>query len=66
MQAPLVIWIASPEQSGIEFVDKVHPDRPRHHILVKFDLAPGSEGQPLTAQVAYTVNSRTYAGNHSF
>jgi len=65
-EAPLVIWIASPDQSGIEFIDKVPPDRPRHHILVKFDLALGSEAQPLTAQVAYTVNARTSAGNHSF
>ena len=40
-EAPLVIWIATPDKSGIEFIDKSHPDRPRHHILVKF--APGPE-----------------------
>jgi di/tricarboxylate transporter len=63
---PLVIWIASPEKSGIAFVDKAHPDRPRNHILVKFDLPPGSDSQPLTAQVEYRVNPRTISGRHSF
>ena len=63
---PLVIWIASPENSGIAFIDKVNPGRPRHHILVKFALPSGSDSQPLTAAVAYRVNSRTLAGRHSF
>ncbi len=64
--APLVLWIASPEKSGIEFIDKVHPDRPRHHILVKFDLSATTGNQPLTARVDYEVNPRTRAGNHTF
>ena len=64
--APLVIWIASPDNSGIAFIDKVHPGRPRHHILVKFALPSESDSQPLTALVEYRVNSRTIAGRHSF
>lgn len=64
--APLVIWIASPDESGIVFIDKLHPDRPRHHILMKFTLPSVSDATSLTAQVDYRVNSRTSAGSHSF
>jgi di/tricarboxylate transporter len=63
---PLAIWIASPDNSGIAFIDRVHPDRPHRHILVKFVLPAGSDSQPLTARVEYQVNSRTSAGSHSF
>jgi di/tricarboxylate transporter len=64
--APLVVWIASPDESGIVFIDKRHPDRPRHHILLKFPLPSVSDARSLTAQVEYRVNSRTSAGSHSF
>lgn len=64
--APLVVWIASPEKSGIAFIDKVHPERPRRHILVKFDPPAGDPSRPLTATVAYTVDKRTKAGKHAF
>ncbi|MGD9250085.1 MAG: SLC13 family permease [Desulfobacterales bacterium] len=62
---PLAIYIAAPEASGIAFIDKVHPDRPYRHILVKFNLPEESDSK-LTAQVAYIVNPRTSAGSHSF
>ncbi|MCF8106031.1 MAG: SLC13 family permease [Desulfohalobiaceae bacterium] len=62
---PLVIWIATPKDSGITFMDKAHPDRPRHHTLVKF-TPPGSDSRPLRAKVAYSVNPRTSAGSHFF
>ncbi len=64
--APLVIYIAAPESSGIAFIDRVHPDRPYRHILVKFGLPSGTNSEPLTASVEYIVNSRTSAGLHSF
>ncbi len=63
---PLVIYIAVPKSSGIAFIDRVHPDRPYHHILVKFNLPPGPDSKPLTAKVEYSVTPRTSAGNHSF
>jgi di/tricarboxylate transporter len=63
---PLVIYIAAPETSGIAFIDKVHPDRPYRHILVKFDLSPESDSGLLTANVEYVVNPRTSAGKHFF
>ena len=63
---PLVVWMASAPESGITFIDKANPDRPRHHILVKFSVPPGSDAQPLTAQVEYRVNPRTSAGSHAF
>lgn len=60
----LVVWIASPTDSGIAFIDKSHPDRPRHHVLVKFESAAASDLRPLTATVDYRVTSRTGAGAH--
>jgi len=63
---PLVIYIAAPEDSGITFIDKTHPDRPYRHILVKFERPSGPDSKPLTAEVAYIVNPRTNAGSHSF
>ncbi|WP_054689267.1 SLC13 family permease [Desulfosarcina cetonica] len=64
--APLVIYMAAPEASGIAFIDRVHPDRPYRHILIKFDCPPGSDSKPLVATVAYIVNARSHAGSHSF
>lgn len=62
---PLVIWIASPENSGIGFIDNVHPDRPRHHIQIKFDRPAKNDSQVLSATVKYRVSSRTAAGKHT-
>jgi di/tricarboxylate transporter len=64
--APLTVWIATPDESGITFLDKDHPDRPRHHTLVRFALPPGDDTQPLAAQVEYAINPRTRAGQHTF
>ena len=64
--APLVVYIAVPEASGIAFIDRVRTDRPYRHILVKFDLPPGPASQPLTATVEYIVDHRTNAGRHTF
>jgi di/tricarboxylate transporter len=66
MASPLVLWIASSEKSGIEFINQNEPDRPRHHLLVKFAPPPEGENGPLTATVAYRVNARTSAGMHTF
>jgi di/tricarboxylate transporter len=63
---PLVLYIAAPEASGISFIDRVHPDRPYRHILVKFDLSSGPDPYPLQAKVEYIVGSRTSAGSHAF
>jgi di/tricarboxylate transporter len=63
---PLVIYIAVPEDSGIAFIDSIHPDPPYRHMLVKFKRPSGSDSQPLTATVDYIVNPRTIAGRHAF
>ncbi|WP_319407054.1 SLC13 family permease [uncultured Desulfosarcina sp.] len=63
---PLAIWIASPDNSGIAFIDRQHPDRPHQHILVKFALPADPDSQPLTAVVEYRVNPRTISGKHTF
>lgn len=65
-RVPLVVWIAAPDRSGVTFIDRANPERPRRHILVRFDLPPKDGSQPLTAMVAYTVSSRTKAGEHDF
>ena len=64
--APLVIYIAAPDASGIAFIDRTHPDRPYRHIMVKFGLSSGDDSQPLAAKVEYSVNPRTNAGRHAF
>lgn len=61
---PLVIWIASSEDSGIGFISNVNPDRVRHHIQIKFDRTAKNDTQVLTASVKYRVSSRTAAGKH--
>jgi di/tricarboxylate transporter len=63
-ETPLVVWLAAPEDSGIEFLDKDHPERPRRHIMIKFEPSPAP--QPLTAVVAYHVNKHTSAGRYQF
>jgi di/tricarboxylate transporter len=63
---PVTLWISTPNASGIAFIDKEHPQRPRHHILVKFPHPQAAGSQPLTTKVEYSVNSRTKAGKHSF
>jgi di/tricarboxylate transporter len=63
---PVIIWIASPPDSGIAFVDRVRPDRPYHHLLVKYALPQEQHSQPIQAKVEYTLNPDTKAGQHSF
>ncbi|MCF8034152.1 MAG: SLC13 family permease [Desulfarculaceae bacterium] len=63
---PVTLWIATPAKSGIAFIDPAHPQRPRHHILVRFQRPAANLAQPLSAKVNYTVTSRAKAGKHSF
>ncbi|MEJ2157021.1 MAG: SLC13 family permease [Desulfobacteraceae bacterium] len=62
---PLIIWIATPANSGIVFIDGGHPDRPRHHIQIAFNRTTLSDAQVLTASVKYRISSRTTAGKHA-
>jgi len=64
--APLVVWLATPDESGIYFLDKAREDRPRHHILVELALPPGDDARSLSASVPYGVDPRARAGEHSF
>jgi len=63
---PVVIWIASPPDSGIAFIDRLRPDRPYHHLMVKYALPEEHQSQPLAAKIEYTLNPDTKAGQHSF
>ena len=63
---PVIIWIASPPDSGIAFIDRIRPDRPYHHLMVKYALPKESHSQPILAKIEYTLNSDTKAGQHSF
>ena len=60
-----IAWISTPTRSGISFLTGTHPDKPGQQVLVKF--APNGETTEsvLTANVPYTVNSRTPAGAHT-
>lgn len=64
--APVTVWVASPRNSGIAFLDKAHPERPHYHILVKFPFPEENHSQPLITTLEYTVSPRTKAGQHSF
>ncbi len=61
----VTVWIASPRDSGIAFLDKAYPDRPHYHILVKFPVPEGNTAGPLITTVEYTVDSKTKAGRHA-
>jgi di/tricarboxylate transporter len=64
--APVIIWIASPPDSGIAFIDRIRTDRPYHHLLVKFAVSEQNNPQPILAKIEYTINPNTKAGQHSF
>ena len=66
VSAPLIINISSPTGSGIAFIDQLHPDRPRHHIMIKVPFVSEPKTTTLTTQVEYYVNSRTSADTYSF
>jgi di/tricarboxylate transporter len=59
-----IVWIASPRDSGIAFLDKTHPNRPHYHMMVEFAIPAGNTSSPLTAIVEYTVDSKTKTGRH--
>ena len=61
----VIVWMASPRNSGIAFLDKANPDRPHYHIMVKFPVPAGNISDPLNATVEYTVDSKTKAGKHA-
>ncbi|GAB6143835.1 SLC13 family permease [Desulfocicer niacini] len=61
----MMVWIASPRDSGIAFLDTDNPDRPHSHLLVRFSLPESNFSGPLTATVHYIVDSKTKAGHHS-
>ena len=50
-KTPLTVWISTPPDSGISFLDPVHPDRPRHHLLVKFNSPEEEDGRVLTRKL---------------
>ena len=63
---PLTIWISTPPESGIRFIDRDRPDRPYHHLLVKCAAPDDSGDQIIKKKIEYTVASDTKTGKHSF
>ena len=63
---PLAIWISTPQESGIAFLDRIRPDRPYHHLLVTFSSSEKDDSQPIKKRIEYTVKSGTKTGKHSF
>lgn len=63
---PLIIWISTPPDSGIAFIDRIRPDRPYHHLLVTFPPPETDSSQTIRKKIEYTVNSGTKTGKHSF
>jgi di/tricarboxylate transporter len=64
--APVTIYISTTRDSGIAFLDRIRPDRPYHHLLVKFPFPEENNSHPITVKIEYTVDSTTKAGQHSF
>ena len=64
--APVMIYISTTQDSGIAFIDRIRPDRPYHHLLVKFPFPEENHSHRVKAKIEYTVDSTTKAGNHSF
>jgi len=64
--SPVIIWISSPLESGIAFIDRLRPDRPYHHLLVKFAIPEDQHSQTIQAKIEYTLKPDTKAGQHSF
>jgi di/tricarboxylate transporter len=63
---PLTIWISTPPESGIRFVDRDRPDRPYHHFLIKSKAPDANSNQVIKNKIEYTVASDTKTGSHSF
>jgi len=63
---PVIIWISTPQNSGIAFIDRIRPDRPYHHLLVQFTFPEQSNSQPITKKIEYTLDPETKAGKHAF
>ena len=47
-ETPLTVWLSTRQSSGISFLDKANPDRPHHHILVKFPARTTPHTQVLS------------------
>ncbi|WP_052515368.1 SLC13 family permease [Dethiosulfatarculus sandiegensis] len=65
-KAPLTVWISTPQDSGITFLDKDNPDSPHHHILVRFSTSSLPHSKTLNKKIQYTVAPRTKTGDHAF
>ncbi len=64
-RVPVIVWISTPADSGIAFIDKRHPDKPRHHFLAQFPRPGEDLSRPLSLRVEYTVDPKTKAGKHT-
>lgn len=52
---PVIIWISTPQDSGIAFIDRIRPARPYHHLLVQFAFPEQDNCQPITKKVECTL-----------
>ena len=64
--SPVFLWVSTRRTSGVTFPDAVHPDRPRHHFLIKFPAPEAGSDGVLRQTLNYTVDSKTKAGDHYF
>jgi hypothetical protein len=64
--SPLIVWISSPSNSGITFIDQTRTRRPVHHLLVKFPSVKTATSQPLRVKIPYAINPEAKKGNHVF
>ncbi len=64
--SPVIVWISSPANSGITFMDQRQTDRPVHHLLVKFPSLKRATSQPQSVRIAYALDPEAKSGHHVF
>ncbi|MCF8129096.1 MAG: SLC13 family permease [Deltaproteobacteria bacterium] len=64
--SPVTVWVSSPPNSGITFIDHARPGRPVHHLLVRFPPVDTVTSQPLSVKIAYALAPDAKTGHHAF
>ncbi|HKI50000.1 MAG TPA: SLC13 family permease, partial [Desulfobacteria bacterium] len=64
--SPVIVWISSPPNNSVTFIDKTQTGRPVHHLLVKFPPVDTVTSRPLGVKIAYALDPEAKTGHHVF
>ena len=65
-ERPVIVWISSPPESGITFINRTQTGRPVHHLMVKFPPVKETTSQPLSTKIEYALDPEAKSGHHIF